>query len=205
MLSHIKSKRSTPAQAARVILAATLLFGVFASALPLATIANGPMCELACCAGRAPHAAGSCMNGTCQAFLNSHTEKVHIHRGEPREQPEQLCGLSRLTINVSRIPSIESVTVDANSRVDSKASTSSSDQASVSTTVFQKPCQPDCGSCLSGFARSNRQRNAAVLAHADRPRPPSPGGLGITDYVPTKTGNALGYRGVPRGPPSPSS
>lgn len=97
---------------ARALLGAMLFFSVLASSFPLATLASGPMCTLACCAGRAPHAAGSCMNGSCHAFLTGHTKKIHIHHEAPTEQAEQLCGLSRLRVNASRIPLIETVTID---------------------------------------------------------------------------------------------
>jgi hypothetical protein len=190
---------------ARALLGATLLFSVLASSFPLATLANGPMCTLACCKGRAPHAAGSCMNGSCHAFLTGHTRKIHIHHEVTIVQTDELCGLSRLRVDASPIPLIETVTIDFGSGAygdDSHgASKSPLDQASVSTHALAKPCQRDCGSCASGFAGSNRQRNAAALAYADRPRPPSGVGLVNADYVPTQPLSALCRRGAPRGPP----
>ncbi|HKR60994.1 MAG TPA: hypothetical protein VJS64_14840 [Pyrinomonadaceae bacterium] len=192
----------------RAILAATLLLGLLASAFPLVTVASGPMCELACCAGRAPHAAGSCMNGSCQAFLNSTPETVYVNHEEQPEPAEQLCGLSQLSMTPTRIPLIETITVDDGSGIErdhSETSNHSSNQASIATTAFQQPCQPECGSCASGFARSNQQRNSAALAYADRPRPPSRGRPRNTDYGLTQTRSALGRRGAPRGPPGPVS
>src|ERR1700687_1161307 len=106
------SRRSTPRAAPRIVLAAALLLALVSSTFPVAALASAPMCHLACCAGRAPHAAGSCMNGSCHAFLTGHTKKIHIHHEAPTEQTEQLCGLSRLRVNTIRIPLIETVTID---------------------------------------------------------------------------------------------
>jgi hypothetical protein len=76
---------------------ATLLLSILWANIPTASLASGPMCNLACCAGRAPHAAGSCMNGSCHAFLmgRAETSKIHVHL--PVHESEQLCGLPRRT------------------------------------------------------------------------------------------------------------
>src|SRR5437773_12232223 len=97
---------------ARAVLGATLLFSILTSSFPLATLASGPMCTLACCAGPSAHVAGSCMNGSCHAFLTGHTKKIHAHHEAPTEKTEELCGLSRLTVNASRIPLIKTLMTD---------------------------------------------------------------------------------------------
>ncbi len=197
---------STATRVARVILGSSLLLSILWANVPSALVASGPMCNLACCAGRAPHAAGSCMNGSCHAFLTAQT-KAHIHHEAPIEQGEQLCGLSQLRMNFSRLPVFETVTVDfgAEGYADHShgASKNALDQTSVSTTALTKPCQPDCGTCASGFASSKRQRHAAALGHANGPRPPSGVSLASVDYRPTRKLNALCRRGAPRGPPLP--
>jgi hypothetical protein len=189
----------------RVLLGSALLLSILSLHIPTALVASGPMCKLACCAGRAPHAAGSCMNGSCHASLSGHTEKIHIDRETPIEQAEELCGLARLKANPIRIPLSEKLTIGfglgASSDDSREASKSAADQAGMSTQALTKPCQPDCGSCASGFAGSNRQRNTAALAYADRPRPPSGVGFGNTTYRPTQPLSALCSRGAPRGPP----
>jgi hypothetical protein len=190
---------------ARVILGATILLSILWANIPTAALASGPMCNLACCAGRAPHAAGSCMNGSCHAFLNAPSKKAHLHHEATTEQGEELCGLSRLKMKFGRLPIVKTVTVNSVSESDGAApsrTSSAAQQASLSTTALTKPCQSDCGSCVSGFTSSNRQRNAAALAYADRPRPPSGVGLGNADYAPTQILSAMCRRGVPRGPPS---
>lgn len=190
-----QSLDSTVRRVSRVLLGSTLLLSVLWVNIPFAAIATGPMCTLACCVGRAPHAAGSCMNGSCHAVLAS-SQKLQIH--QTRIAPtEQLCGLTRVTRNATRPRLIPRVATEPNPATSKTAQ----DHSSVSTGALTKPCQPDCGSCPSGFAGSNRQRNAAALAYADRPRPPSGVGFGNGDFRPTPLLSALCRRGAPRGPP----
>ncbi|HKP46439.1 MAG TPA: hypothetical protein VJT50_07555 [Pyrinomonadaceae bacterium] len=149
------------------------------------------------------------MNGSCHAFLNSPAAKIHIHQEAPRDPPEQLCGLSRLKINISRIPFIETVTVDADSGMNRARShgtaNNSSNEAGKSAVALEKPCLPDCGSWASGVVRSNRQRPEAALAYAHRPRGPLPARPGNIEYGPTQRTNLLARPGVPRGPPTASA
>ena len=189
----------------RVILGLTLLLSIVWANVPSVADASGGMCELACCAGRTPHAVGSCMNGSCHAFLTGSTTKGHVHHEEPREQTEELCGLSQLKRDASRLMLLERVTMSsgfgahsANSR---GSSTSTPEKARISAAAFTKPCQLDCGTCGSGFTNSTRKRNSSALAYADHPRPPSGGARINLQYKPARKLSALGRLGAPRGPP----
>lgn len=184
---------------ARAVLGVALLLTLLAGSFPLSTLASGPMCELACCAGRAPHAAGSCMNGSCHAFAASHQKKSHNHEAKP----EQLCGLARLKFNASRFGSFDNVTVDfTTSNNQSTNSTSTAPAtASLATPAITKPCQPDCGGLVSRSTGSRRQRDEAALAYSNRPHPPSRAKLQANDYRLTQALDACARRGVPRGPP----
>jgi hypothetical protein len=206
MLKALKNiKRLTPGRITRTILATLLLTTLLWNIVPVATIASGPMCTLACCAGRAPHAAGSCMTGSCHGVL-AHNRKVHVHT-EASSPTVLLCGLSRLPMSANRLPSRSRLAVlsdfgaRAHSDLSRDASKTFPDQASIATAVLTKPCQPDCGSCGTTFTNSNRQRNAAALAYANRPRPPSSVRLGTVHDTPPRKLNALCRRGAPRGPP----
>src|SRR4051794_5140490 len=90
---HTMRKSTRLKSIARVFLATILLLGFVASTLPLESIASGPLCTLSCCAGRAPHAAGSCMNGSCHAFLGK--DSSHHRAPVGTQVNEQLCGLAR--------------------------------------------------------------------------------------------------------------
>lgn len=178
------SKRLRIISTARVLLASVLLAVFVAGIVPLASVAAGSACQLECCAGRAPHPSGSCMNGSCQAVLS--TPGAHNHHAKP-DQAEKLCG--RPKTSTSFTPR----------RIDPSPH-HSPDQ--VATAAFEKPCQPDCGGCATGFANSNRQRNSAAIADANRPRPPTAIRLSLFSHHGAQILAAQSRQGAPRGPPS---
>jgi hypothetical protein len=175
--------------AARLGLAVLLLIGLFSNLAPLAPVSAGSMCTLECCAGRAPHAAGSCMDGTCQAVLSTHKTRT-AHR-VTQAQDDKLCGLNHAV----------ATNIVGRASVDRAPRPAKSDPATISAAAFVKACQPDCGGCASGFASSNRQRNAATMAHAVRRRPPTDLRLPGFARHGAQTLDALCREGAPRGPP----
>ena len=167
------------------------------SSLPLTTIASGPMCTLACCAGRAPHAAGSCMNGSCHANALTRSKSAHIHRELLASHSERMCGLPRLTmrLNMSVRPPGAAV------RPGQTRENNTAYKASVSATNLGKPCQADCGSCASGFTSPSRKRSVAALAYATQSRPPSNVRLADVEDSLTRKLTALCRQCAPRAPP----
>src|SRR5947207_11295032 len=117
---------------ARVVFAAILLAGLAASVLPLETIAAGPACTLSCCAGRAPHAAGSCMNGSCHAVLRK--ASPHTHHAQ-NEGGEQLCGWSFSTRRLLAL-----------AKTSLKPAPTESSPGQFASNTIGKPCLPECGS-----------------------------------------------------------
>lgn len=190
---------------ARVVLGSTVLLSIICANIPTSAIASGSMCQLSCCAGRAPHAAGSCMNGSCHAFLTAPTKTAHIRHQAPHEQAEELCGLRQLKTNIGRSllmePMVAGLDVGGHSLHSHGASKGATHEATVSTRAVTRPCQSDCGSCASGWTRSKRQRNAAALSYSNRPRPPSGSELVNIEYLPIRKRSVLGRRSAPRGPP----
>jgi hypothetical protein len=177
---------------ARLSLAGILLAGVFAGTFPLATIASGPMCMLACCAGRVPHTASSCMNGSCHAFLSKQANRKRA-RSKAATQ-EQWCGVSRIALaHALSSRHVRRVQVSVNEHV--------SPEAQLSSSTITKPCQPDCGTSGSGFASSYRHRNVAVLAYSQQPRPPSAVRQLDARVALARTLNALRRHCAPRPPP----
>jgi len=176
-----------------VLLASVLLAGLLASIFPLETLATGRTCSLACCAGRTPHAAGSCMDGSCHAALKKHSSQIHSsHR---KEITEQLCGLARFArILKSREPS---ETLEVSSQKNESGTTR------LSSNPITKPCAPDCGSCGPGFTNQNRERNTLTLI--TRTRPPSDVRLIAIRSSLTRQLRALCRHCGPRAPPLPFS
>jgi hypothetical protein len=186
-MDRSNARRIKLVSTARVLLAFVLLTAFLSAILPLASVSAGSMCHLECCAGRAPHASGSCMNGSCQATLLTAHAVAKSHQAK-LDQSEKLCGLAR---------KIEAKTF-ARMRV-AKSSHSSPNQ--LLAAAFDPPCQPDCGGCTSGFTNSKRQRNSATIAGANRPRPPTDTHLSDFRYRRTSILKTQCRQGAPRGPP----
>jgi len=116
-----------PGAAARMMIAALLAAAFMCAALPLASVSAGNVCRLECCAARAPHAAGSCMNGTCHASLNLHKHEPHRSSVAPADE---FCGLRILAKRLRHIAkSIDTPTTHE------------------SVVALARPCDADCGSC----------------------------------------------------------
>jgi hypothetical protein len=175
--------------AARVMLATMLLLAFLAGVVPLASVSAGSRCTLECCAGRAPHAAGSCMDGACEAHSLTHAAAKRSQA--KRHHDDQLCGLSHAVVvkNIARM------------RVNHAPRQVGSDQTRASGAAFVKPCQPDCGPCASGFTNPNRQKNSAAIADAVRPRAPTAIHLSNYGYHRTDILEILCRQCAPRGPP----
>ena len=136
---------------ARLILAVLLLAGLASTAAPLITNASGTLCKLSCCAGRAPHAAGSCMNGACHTFLRkSQSGRLHV-----RPQVEHFCGL----------PRFEKTAQSSIARVRTNPGPEPIEFRGALTT----PCEADCGACGVAFASFYRGHDFAIAAYKLQP------------------------------------
>jgi hypothetical protein len=203
---------------ARVFLAVTLLLILVASSIALPAAANGPLCTLACCAGRAPHAAGSCMHGSCGSGLATHNpssnvphQAHHHHEQQPAEESDQTSAFPGATASVGAsemgdVPTIEAtpyeVSADDGGQADTtEAAANRSNDPAITASVLSKSCQPDCGACTSGFAAQKRSRNVATLAGSNHAPPPWSLQLAGGRHSLTHPRSALGRQSVPRGPP----
>jgi hypothetical protein len=106
---------------------------------------------LDCCAGRAPHAAGSCMDGTCYAALRKRANPRHRFQ---TQIVEHLCGLSlharrRLSLGSTSEPLLKSTNTEGK-------------RAPHLSITINKPCLPDCGGIGSSFASSDYRGRAVV-------------------------------------------
>ena len=189
-MNRLSSTRSTVVRSARPVFALLLLIACLSTSVPLIASASGSMCELACCAGRAPHAAGSCMNGSCHATIPSRTKASHRNRWTV-SQPEHLCSAPR------RIETKSSARI----RPAQTISRTNSDQTSLSVVSLARPCQPECGGCSSSFTNSNQQRGAATISLPECPQPPPNVRLADLAYLKSRILDALCRQCAPRGPP----
>jgi len=200
-----KRLASTVSRAARVILGAMLLLAILAAHIPSSAVAIGSMCTLACCAGRAPHAAGSCMNGSCHAFLKGRAQTSKIHLQLPVYESEHLCGLPRSSTrnSVMSLRGSRALTLAASS--ERTRGSHAPDAASVYMSTIGKPCEPECGTGTFSSSSQSRQRDSSAISYADKPRPPTATRLAYSPFNVAKTLDALCRRSRPRGPPLTSS
>ncbi len=191
-MNRFRSTRSTVIITARPMFSLMLLIACLSTSVPLIASASGSasMCKLACCAGRAPHAAGSCMNGSCHAVLRNRSKASH-RVGRIASRPERLCGVPRRieTKSSARIRPVQTI------------SRTNYDQTNLSVVSLARPCQPECGGCSSSFTNSNQQRSAATISLSGRPRPPPDVRLADLTYLKSRMLDALCRQCAPRGPP----
>ena len=167
-------------------MAFVLLAAFLSGIVPLSAATSGSLCNLECCAGKVPHASGSCMKGACQVTLpTSRVRRHHAHQ----DQVDKFCGLPR-KIHLSSF-----TTGPATARP-----SGSSDH--LSSMALESPCQLGCGGCTSGFANSNRSRNSASVVGDSRPRPPTHNRLSDFRYHRIRILETQCRQGVPRGPPT---
>jgi hypothetical protein len=140
------------------------------------------LCNLECCAGKAPHASGSCMKGACQVTLPT----SRGHYAAPA-RAEKFCGPPR-KIHLTSV-----VLRPAEARL-----STSSDH--VSPSALEAACQADCG-CASGSVNTNRSRNSAAFAGDSRPRPLMNNHLSDFRYHRIRILDSQCRQGAPRGPP----
>ena len=145
-MNHLQLSRIRVCRTGGVLLALLLTAGFISTAAPIASVA-GNTCKLSCCAGRAPHAAGSCLDGTCQAALRLR-KKSKLHQHAPVD--EKLCGS-----HLIRLKTYATV-------VDRRDKNENGQRASFHFSSFRQPCTLDCAGCAV-FSMSKSQSKCAVL------------------------------------------
>jgi len=182
---------------ARSFLAAVLSLAFLGGSFQLAQSASGSLCTLTCCAGRAPHAAGSCMNGSCRAALKI---GQHGHAHVYNETSDQFCGVERAA---ARKRSLLRVNVSSDQNAQGQSNQTSPHPATTVAGVT-KPCDPTCGGGIFISSTQNRPRQSTAAAFADKARPPTHSQIIAAPFTFAKAINGFSRGGGPRGPPSPS-
>lgn len=184
-MNHLQFSRMRVRRRGEVLFALLLMVGFISTVAPIASVSAGSACTLACCAGRAPHAAGSCMDGTCHAAirLRNKSSKLHAH-----PVAEKLCGS-----HVIR-PRAFATTV-----VDRRGKDENPQAASFHFSSFRHPCAPDCAGCAV-FSTSNSQSKVAALALADQ-LPAGPHKFFYASFDRADTLDVACRQHSPRGPP----
>jgi hypothetical protein len=176
---------------------------------------------LACCAGKAPHAAGSCMHGACDAGDSIHfvttSDRQHAHHHDDQQAqtldsdnnaPQILAGVTAgvCGTEMELVPTIEAAPDQPVADDSASAVTPEPEHpySAVSATTISQSCQSDCGACTSGFA-TNRSRNTASLTvFKSVPSPLSILRARVTQSQ-AYAASVYSHQSPPRGPPSSSS
>ncbi|HYV23894.1 MAG TPA: hypothetical protein VE969_01560, partial [Pyrinomonadaceae bacterium] len=184
-MNRLQFSRMRVGRTGGVLLALLLIAGFIFTATPIESVLASNTCALACCAGRAPHAAGSCMDGTCHAAIRL-KNKFHTHA----PTAEKLCGSQ-----VIRLKTFATTVVDTRDK-DERPQGKSLHLSSV-----RQPCAPDCAGCAT-FSTSNSQSKVAALAVANQlPADPLKFLSAIFDRADTL--DVACRQHSPRGPPDP--
>ena len=194
----------------RSFVAAMLVVSLLSALMPFAAASSVHWCAMACCAGKAPHEAGSCSSGLMKSAL-----KVI-------QEPDVLCGLhlrgAASYLSATRQPALEVIEVvnEAESngscghagphdQATSSESTSTKFPGSSSVTVpaMTSPCAAECAAtCSGGYVRQPRPRQQAAVVWADQARPPF--SLHLLRRSTSETAALRGHyqQPRPRGPPT---
>jgi hypothetical protein len=189
------STRGKAIVAIKAILAVAMLLSLFAGNIVWPASASGPLCTLACCAGRAAHVAGSCMDGSCST---SHSE--HLHHATPDDDQSTTGSLGRSPLGkVSG--GAHGSNMDDVETVDATEQTTPSDNSvpSLSSAVFTKPCPPGCGSAVTSFGNLNRPPHAAQKLRLINPQAQTQALRATNERVDERSASVGTH--VPRGPP----
>jgi hypothetical protein len=192
-----------------------LLLLLVSSSIVWPAAASSPLCTMACCAGKTPHAAGSCVHSACETGISTDTPKAssheHSHHHDsqkavaPDSKGEESLILAGVTggacgADMEEVPTIEAAPVQADEELPNTAERKT-DQA-FSATVVSQPCEAGCGACTSSFAAPNRSRNALALSGVKNPPVPHSSKYADHNRPLTFAASMICRESVPRGPPA---
>ena len=205
-MNRFQPKQIRAVSAARVVLGVVLLFACLSSVVPLASVSAGSMCRLPCCAGKAPHAAGSCMGGSCLAVLPKHAastgDQAKTNQAAPQAIPDQAepeADQEEHSCDHHAQPKPVVDTPEPAPPVPDQPQNQAIETTVSAATPPGMPCQFDCGNAVS--ANSNRQQDSATLANGVRIGAPTAIHSSNSDYGGAQIREALWRQGAPRGPP----
>ena len=186
---------------ARSFLAAVLSLAFLGGSFQLAQSASGSLCTLTCCAGRSPHAAGSCMNGSCRAALKiGRHDHAHVYN----QTSDEFCGMERVATRKGSLLRL-TLTRDISAAKDAPGQSKQSTNPTTTVAGVTKPCDPTCGGGISTSSTQTRPRESAAAAFADKPRPPTQSQIVKARFACKKILNGFWRERGPRGPPIVSS
>jgi hypothetical protein len=172
-----------------VIITLALASSLLSTVAPFSTASSTKLCTMACCAGKAPHVAGSCVHDACE------TPPLHA---QVLERKEHLCGeetASKPAAVAKRKRPIKAPV----SPVRSDRVVPSAPQNEVSS--FKQPCPPDCGTAICSSTNQRRSRDLITVTLSDHSQA-SRDRLRLNPYRPATFNEVLSRNCPARAPPS---
>jgi hypothetical protein len=140
---------------ARVLVALAVASSLLSTIAPFSTASSNKLCTMACCAGKAPHIAGSCVHESCE------TPPV---RAQVFTTKEHLCGEEQVSRTT---PVIKFRRVRKTPSLPLRTQRALPDSSPNSVASFKKPCPPDCGAATCSSPNQRRSRDLLTVALSD--------------------------------------
>jgi hypothetical protein len=146
------------------MLALVLLSGV----APLNTLSRSHQCRMACCAGKSPHAEGSCSVAfATETQEEPAKEQVEEHAAHSHHAHQHASGAT------SEIASSDHDASKHQTAQPPSSGKKSSRTLNVASQAMTTPCSPECAAAASASMQLPRPRDAAAMSVAGNPRPPT--------------------------------
>ena len=170
MLSNLRSTRPVTSVIARTILATLLALALLSGIAPLNSLSRSHQCRMACCAGKSPHAEGSCSvafavedEGESAGALDE--EEHFAHSGHQAHD-----GASAASMKMA---SSDHEGAGPRAQNISSRDRSSSPAQNFVSQVLTTPCSPECLAGALASTQLPRPRDVAAMSLAGNPRPPT--------------------------------
>jgi len=190
-----------PQAVIRLLVAFALLLTLLGTNISWSALGNAHLCTLACCAGKAPHTAGSCMHASCDSAslkgTSAHGQHHHVVAPVDSDAPAGFAGAIASVgggAGIDDVPTID-VSNDQNPQMDSTA------QHLPAVDAMSVACPSECGACSAAFSPNKRPRIAVVGAGAHKNFAPPVAPTAARPFPTIDLRRAFVETATPRGPP----
>jgi len=190
-----------PRAVIRLLVAFALLLTLLGTNISWSALGNGHLCTLACCAGKAPHTAGSCMQASCDSTsLNGTSGHGHHHHVVATDDSDAPAGFAGAIASVGGsglddVPTID-VSNDQNPQIDSTA------QHLPAVDAISVACPSECGACSTTASANKRPRNGPTVSAAHKNLAQHDTRIAARRFTTVNRRQVLIETATPRGPPS---
>jgi hypothetical protein len=153
-----------------------LLVSVLSNLAPLSSASGNHICALACCAGKPPHEAGSCMTNACGTELP--LQKEVVPDDDPICDPRNASAHAGMqmgeTAKDQHASRQQAIVTEFDFTASDQLKGGPGSAPSIEAATFSKPCPPDCGgAATSSSGGRNKRYDSRALSFTELPRPPS--------------------------------